>query len=99
MEDPSKYDIQFFKIVRDFIIEIHYKDGKIQVIDFQKIHYKPWWKELENPDYFRKVRLDEMDNLSWPNGQDFLPKHLYYWEKYGKLYTCPCDQLDENRDP
>lgn len=89
MEDPNTYNINSFKIIKDFIIEITYKNGKVQTIDFQQINYDPWWKELEDPSYFRKVRIDEIDNLSWPNGQDFLPKHLYYWEKYSSLYTSP----------
>ncbi|MBA2369173.1 MAG: DUF2442 domain-containing protein [Candidatus Protochlamydia sp.] len=89
MDDPNKYNIKTFKNIKDFVIEITYEDGKTQIIDFQKINYRSWWKELEDPSYFKKVRIDEIANLSWPNGQDFLPEHLYYWEKYQHLYTSP----------
>lgn len=86
MEDPNKFNIKSFRILHDFIIEIHFEDGKVQTIDFEKFHHKGWWEELNDLDYFKNVRLNEMDNLEWPNGQDFMPEHLYYWEKYEKNY-------------
>ena len=92
MDDPNKYNIKSFEVIKDFVIKIYYEDGKTQTIDFKKINYDPWWKELEDPTYFRKVAINEIDNLSWPNGQDFLPEHLYYWEKYENLYTSPRNQ-------
>lgn len=85
MIDPNTFNILTFKLIGDFTIEIIYKDGKKQVIDFSKVKHKGWWKELEDPEYFKQVHLNVMDNLEWPNGQDFKPEHLYYWEKY-KIY-------------
>jgi hypothetical protein len=89
MDDPNKYNIESFDILNDLVIKINFKDGKTQIINFQKIYYDPWWKELEDINYFRKVKINEIDNLSWPNGQDFMPEHLYYWEKYEKIYNNP----------
>jgi hypothetical protein len=87
MEDPQKLSINSFKIIRDFVIEIHYRDGKTQMVDFGKIQLNGWWEELKDINYFKKVRINEIQNLEWPNGQDFKPEHLYYWEKYEKHYT------------
>lgn len=87
MDDLNKFRIKSFRIVEDFVIEIIFKDGKVQKIDFQKIKHDSWWKQLEDLSYFKKVMINEIDNLSWPDGQDFSPEHLYYWEKYGNLYT------------
>ena len=86
MEDPRLFEIKNFKLLRDFVIEIHFKTGKIQVIDFNEVHQPGWWAELTDLDYFNQVSLDIINNLSWPNGQDFKPEHLYYWGKYRKYY-------------
>ncbi|MBF5058938.1 DUF2442 domain-containing protein [Candidatus Neptunochlamydia vexilliferae] len=80
-----------FELLGEFIIEIRYQDGKIQMIDFGQIRHEGWWhegwwKELEDPEYFKKVKINEIENLEWPHGQDFKPEHLYYWEKYRQDY-------------
>lgn len=87
MDDPNKFHIKKFKMIRDFVMEIQFIDDKVLVIDFSKINHKGQWEELENLDYFNKVRLNEIHNLEWPNGQDFNPYHLYYWDKFEKYYT------------
>lgn len=87
MEDLTKYDVKSFKIVKDFEVEIYFRDGKTQKIDFSTVKQKGVWKELEDLAYFKQVRINEVDNLEWPHGQDFKPKHLYNWEKFSKLYT------------
>lgn len=86
MEDPKKFRIRDFKIIDDFIIQINFVDGKLQRIDFGSMKLKGWWGELKNLDYFKQVKLNEIKNLEWPNGQDFKPEHLYYWEKYFQYY-------------
>lgn len=86
MEDPNKFNIKTFKFIKEFIIEIQFEDGKTQTIDFQKFDHPGWWKELNDPTYFRTVKLNEMKNLEWEHGQDFKPEHFYYWEEYEKYY-------------
>lgn len=86
MEDPTKFKIKKIKIIKNFMIEIVFEDSKVQIIDFGKIEHKGWWKELENLDYFNQVKISDIKHLEWPNGQDFKPEHLYYWENYEKLY-------------
>ncbi|MBF5058934.1 DUF2442 domain-containing protein [Candidatus Neptunochlamydia vexilliferae] len=86
MEDPDKFNIKSFKLLGGFVIEIRYQDGKVQTIDFGQIRHEGWWKELEDPEYFKKVKINEIENLEWPHGQDFKPEHLYYWEKYRQDY-------------
>lgn len=85
-EDPKKFEIKNFKIVGDFIIEIHFVDGKEQTINFGEIDHKGWWEPLNDLEYFNKVKINEIQNLDWPDGQDFMPRNLYYWEIYGKYY-------------
>ena len=87
MDDPKKIDIKTFKMIKDFVIEIQFYDGKVQKIDFSQFQHEGWWKELSDLAYFKEVKINEMNNLEWANGQDFKPEHLYYWEKFGKYYT------------
>lgn len=82
----SKFRIKNFKILRDFVLEIFFEDGKIQIIDFSKIKHKGWWKELENLEYFNLVKISDIKHLEWPNGQDFKLEHLYDWENYKTYY-------------
>ena len=86
MEDPRKYNIERIKNLGQFILEIQFEDGKIHRIDFSKIRHKNWRKNLENLDYFNRVKINEWGRLEWPAGEDFKPEHLYYWEKFGKNY-------------
>jgi hypothetical protein len=84
--DPIKFNIEKIFILSDFVLEIHFEDGKIQKIDFSKIQHKNWKKKLENLDYFNLVSINECGYLKWPNGEDFKPEHLYFWEKFKKYY-------------
>ena len=84
--DRFKYRIKSLKILNNFLVEITFEDGKIQKINFAEVEHKGWWKELEDLTYFNKVKISDIKHLEWPNGQDFKPEHLYYWEDYRKLY-------------
>lgn len=86
IEDPTKFKIKSFKIIQEFLIEIQFKDGKVQKIDFSKLNFTNRWEELNNLDYFNQIRINEVHNLSWPHGQDLNPQHLYYWEEYEQYY-------------
>jgi Protein of unknown function (DUF2442) len=86
MEDPKKFRIKDFEIIKDFVVKIYFFNGKSVTIDFGPIQYKGWWEELNDLDYFNKLRINEIRNLEWPHGQDFKPEHLYYWDKYEKYY-------------
>ncbi|MFI5342708.1 MAG: DUF2442 domain-containing protein [Chlamydiales bacterium] len=66
--------------------KITFIDGKSQTIDFSAIQQEGWWAELNDLHYFNRVRVNEIKNLEWPNGQDFKPEYLYYWEKYEKYF-------------
>ncbi len=87
-EDPSTFNIARFTILDDFVIEVIFKNGKVQVIDFKEIKYnRGIWNALQELSYFNQVKLD-LNNLEWPNGEDFNPRHLYYWdEHFRKIYS------------
>ena len=86
MEDLEKWKIQEFKLVGDYIIELIFKDGKKQVINFEPVIGKGWMEKLKDKDYFKQVRLSHNRNLEWPEGQDFNPEALYNWETFESYY-------------
>ncbi|MCB2263933.1 MAG: DUF2442 domain-containing protein [Candidatus Thiosymbion ectosymbiont of Robbea hypermnestra] len=86
MTDLEKWVIVNFKIKADYVIDITFKDGKSQTIDFEPVIGKGWMKPLEEPAYFRRVKLNDNGNLEWPDGQDFNPEALYGWPRFQQLY-------------
>lgn len=86
MEEHKKFRIKEFKIIADFVIDIHFIDGKTQTINFNEVQLKGWWEELRDLAYFNQARISEVKHLEWPHGQDYNPEYLYYWEKYKKYF-------------
>lgn len=86
MKDLTKFFVKNFEILNDLIIKITFVDGKQQVVDFSKVYLRGPWEKLKDKDYFDKVKLNDGHNLEWPDGQDFKPEHLYYWDKYEEHY-------------
>lgn len=43
-------------------------------------------EQLKNISYFRSVKLNEVGNLEWSDGQDFNPEALYEWSKFKQTY-------------
>lgn len=86
MAELDNWTIIRFRIVKDYTIEIVFKDGKTQTINFEPVIGKGWLVGLKDKGYFSKVKLNDGGNLEWPDGQDFNPEALYNWEKFEKLY-------------
>ena len=86
MADLDSMSIANFKLVGKYTIEITFKDGKVQTINFEPVIGKGWMKQLLDVDYFGRVKLNDGGNLEWPDGQDFNPEALYDWERFEKLY-------------
>lgn len=86
IEDPKTYSIVRFEIIDDSTLKIYYCNKKTQTIDFAKIKKNGWRKQLSDPQYFKQVKINEVDNLEWPGGNDFHPEHLYHWDKFEEYY-------------
>ena len=72
--------------VADYTLQLTFKDGKKQTIDFEPVIGYGWMKDLKNPEYFSLVRLNDGKNIEWPNGQDFNPEALYDWDNFKSFY-------------
>jgi len=83
------------KPVRDFILEITFKDGKMFTLDFRPMveSGSGWlYDDLKKPGIFQKVKVNGL-TLEWPTGLDFCPDSLRYCCEVGRI--CSTAELDE----
>ena len=63
--------------VSDYTLELTFNDGLKSEIDFSDwIKKYPFFKPLENTDYFKNFSLDGW-TVVWENGADIAPETLY----------------------
>lgn len=61
----------------DFALDLTWEDGRLSVLDLKPIIFKNdiLWR-LRNPLYFRKVSIDVLGGICWPEGEDFSADYL-----------------------
>jgi hypothetical protein len=70
-----------FQQIGPFTLRLEFDDGAQQTIDFSPILYGNLFGALRDPDLFRQVKIDpDFETLVWPNGADFDPATLRYWQ-------------------
>jgi hypothetical protein len=83
----SNNRITSVKSVRDFILEITFKDGKSFVLDFRPMveSESSWlYDDLKKPEIFQQVKVNGL-TLEWPTGLDFCPDGLRYCCEVGRI--------------
>lgn len=82
-----KHKVISFEIIAPFTIRVQFEDDTTQTINFEPIvGHRMYWP-LRDPEFFNNVFIsDELPTLTWPNGADFNPDHLYNWSEYEQLY-------------
>ena len=81
------HHILSFEIVAPHTIQISFDDGSIQRIDFKQVLGGELYHPLLASASFDRVFISEgIPTLTWPNGADFNPDHLYDWQSYEKIY-------------
>lgn len=94
MPKVSDYEIVRFTILKGYVIEMQFRDGTRQGLDFEPVIGKGWMRQLKEPGYFRSVRLNEGGNLEWPDGQDFNPEALHDWPAFRERYIEDTSNMD-----
>jgi hypothetical protein len=62
----------------DHRLRFRFEDGASGELDFSKDEWRGVFAPLADPDYFKKVELDEeLGTIVWPNGADIAPETLY----------------------
>lgn len=75
IEKSRIHDIIKVEPLDDFFISIVFDDGMVKVVDIKPFINDGISLELKEPDFFRKVYLDN-GSVTWPNGFDFCPVFL-----------------------
>jgi hypothetical protein len=62
----------------DHRLRLRFEDGASGELDLSREEWKGVFAPLADPDYFKKVELDEeLGTIVWPNGADIAPETLY----------------------
>jgi Protein of unknown function (DUF2442) len=61
-----------------FRLRLTFTDGLVREVDLSGDLWGPMAEPLQDPDYFRQVRVDhELGTVVWPNGYDLDPDVLH----------------------
>ncbi len=82
-----KHSVRTFEIVSPYTIKVRFEDETTQIINFKAVLGGGMYRPLGDPDFFSKVFIsDGIATLTWHNGADYNPDHLYDWPAYKSLY-------------
>jgi hypothetical protein len=74
-----------FAVVDPYTLRITFDDNASKTIDFWPMLRGELYGPLRDRALFDRVRLDsEIGTLVWPNGADFDPATLHYWDVVGE---------------
>jgi hypothetical protein len=64
--------------LEDFQLRLTFTDGLVREVDLSDDLWGPMAEPLQDPVYFRRVRVDpELGTVAWPNGYDLDPDVLH----------------------
>ena len=90
------HSVLSFEIVGPHTIRIQFEDGIFQTIDFSRVLGGELFRPLRDPAFFKRVFISEgIPTLTWPNGADFNPDHLYDWQNYKQSYIERAKRWDQ----
>jgi hypothetical protein len=70
--------IKNIETLQDYKIKLFYETGEVKLFDVLPYINGTWYKELENPNYFKTIHLiSNGKGIEWENGQDIAPHELY----------------------
>jgi hypothetical protein len=82
MNDNELHDIIRVSYLSDYKLILTFDDKSKRIIDLEQCINEvkgSRFQELENIEYFKKVRADrELGTIVWPNGYDICPDMLYH---------------------
>ena len=73
MLQPKLTDV---KPLDNFRLLVFYENNEKKVFDVKPYINGDWFSQLQNPDYFRTVRVSGY-TVEWAGGQDIAPHELY----------------------
>jgi hypothetical protein len=61
---------------KPLLIELHYKNGEVRIIDITPYCKSDFFSELLEWNYFSRLKIAN-GTVTWPNEQDIAPETLY----------------------
>ena len=65
------------KPLQNYLIVVRFADGEDKVYNCYPLLQKKIYAELENPEFFNKVHVDDMGLVCWDDATDIEPNELY----------------------
>lgn len=95
-----KHSVVAFEIIAAHTIRVHFEGGVSQTIDFRDVLGGELLRPLRDTAFFNRVFISEgIPTLTWPNGADFNPDHLYDWQNYKQFYIERAEKWEEQDSP
>ncbi len=89
-----------FEILGAYTIRVHFEDGVSRNIDFSDVLGGDVLRPLRDDIFFKQASISEgIPTLTWPNGADFNPDHLYDWRHYKPLYIERASKWEKSNSP
>ena len=83
MTGHELHDIKEVEVIGPHRLRLRFEDGVIREVDLSEITEGQMYGPLRDPKFFAQVRLNTgIETIEWPNGADFDPETLYYWDRY-----------------
>jgi hypothetical protein len=98
MSTLTDWVIVRFKHIAPLTLKLYFADQTEQLINFEPVLRGAWLKPLRNPEYFKQVKLNDIGNLEWPDGQDFNPEALHDWPAFESLYIEDGQRAEEREE-
>ena len=67
--------------LENYELNLEFDSNEIRIFDVKPYLDRGVFTQLKDIAYFQQVRLF-LDSITWPNGQDFDPDHLYLESHY-----------------
>ncbi len=71
------------EVVGEHTLRLVFEDETVRIVDLSPVLMGKRFGPLRDPEFFKQVTLNtDFETVQWPNGADFDPETLYYWDRY-----------------
>jgi hypothetical protein len=83
MTGHELHEIKAAEVIGPHALRLTFEDGVVRDVDLSEITEGQIFGPLRDPAFFKQVRINpDFETVEWPNGADFDPETLYYWDRY-----------------
>jgi hypothetical protein len=90
--------IKQFQVTGPHVLRLTFEDGKVMEVNLGEVLTGELFSPLNDPAFFRQVSLNpDFETVQWPNGADFDPETLYYWDRYEPAWREAAEEWKRNQ--